>query len=559
MTLGAGARLGPYEIIALLGTGGMGEVYRARDSRLNRDVAIKILPSSFAANRNRMLRFEREAQVLAALNHPNIAMIFGIEEGALVMELVEGTTLAERIAVGPIPLDEALGVARQVADALESAHEKGIVHRDLKPANIKINPEGVVKVLDFGLAKALGDHAIERDHADSPTLTMESTLVGMVLGTPAYMSPEQARGKPVDKRADIWSFGVVFDEMLTGRRLFDGEGSASTIASVLHQEPDWSMLPPDTPVHIRRLLVRCLCKDPKKRLRDIGDARLTMEEPGGQEQETAKTDTRRVAIPWAIASLLAAMAIIGWWRVAEPSHNSGLIRLDLVLPAEVSVGRSTNGALMALSPDGTRLAIVLKGVDGKIQLYTRLIHRHEVTLLAGTEGASGPFFSPDGQWIGFFADGKLKKISVEGGNALVLCDAPGARGASWGDDGNIIAALGLNDGLSRVSSSGGTPVPVTKLAGNEKAHRWPQVLPGSQTVLFTAVNGSAWGAILTYDDANIDVVTLQTGSRKTIQHGGFSGRYLPSKHLVYINQSTLFAAPFDLAQLTLKHTPLAVV
>jgi hypothetical protein len=561
VALAAGTRLGVYEIVALLGAGGMGEVYRATDTRLARQVAIKVLPEVLANDPPYMARFEREAQVLASLSHTNIATVYGIEGSALVMEMVEGPTLEERIAAGPLPLDDALAIARQIADGLEAAHERGIVHRDLKPANVKITAGGVVKLLDFGLAKAVeARSAASGPPAMSPTLSLAMTQAGLILGTASYMAPEQARGKPVDRRADIWAFGVVLNEMLTGRQLFGGETVTDTLAAVVTKNPDLDLLPAETPPHIRRLLERCLRKDPKTRLRDIGEARVLIDEPFAPEAAPATTaeKLRRHWIPWALAGVLGvglAVAAGIAWRATRPAPPRPLMRLT------VDVGQGTElatagqaGHTFAITQDGTRMVIVIKGPSGAPLLGTRLLRQSQVTPLSGTEGAQTPFFSHDGQWIGFWADGRLKKVAVEGGAPMTLCESASLRGASWGDDGNIIAALSPTSALVRIPAGGGKPEPVTQIKTGERTHRWPQVLPGSKAVLFTAHGSSA-----AYDEANIDVVTLATGERKTVQRGGFSPRYLASGHLLYAHQSTLFAAPFDPVRLTMTGAPVPVV
>ncbi len=531
-----------YRIVSKLGEGGMGAVYRATDTKLHRDVAIKVLPEALANDADYLARFQREAQVLASLNHPNIAILHGIEQNALIMELVPGVTLEERIAAGALPLAEALGIAKQIAEALEAAHEKGVIHRDLKPANVKVTPEGVVKVLDFGLAK--NTESAAGTTANSPTLTIRSTQLGLIMGTAGYMAPEQAAGKPVDKRAVIWSFGVVLYEMLTGARLFEGETVAHTLAHVLTQELDLNAVEPG----LRPLVRRCLERDPRKRLRDIGDARLAIEEYLAEPKSSTAAPlpaapARRPILPWALAALLAAAGIAGWWKATRPEPPRPLVRLHLDVPEETPFRRGLTGGMMAISPDGARLALVLQSHD-TTSLFLRPLSQNQLTELRGTEDAASPFFSPDGEWIGFAASGKLKKISVNGGAAVTLCDAPSMRGASWGEDGNIVAALQLAGPLSRVPGSGGPPVAVTRLEGGDRSHRWPQVLPGARAVLatisFTPGN---------YDDAEIAVFSLDTGKKTTVQRGALFGRYLAGRRLAWVHGNTLFAAPFDLARM----------
>jgi serine/threonine-protein kinase len=430
-SLQPGQSLGPYRIESFLAAGGMGEVYRATDTRLHRQVAIKISAARFSE------RFEREAGVIASLNHPNICQLYDVGPNYLVMELVEGPTLADRIRQGALPLDEALAIARQIAEALEAAHEKGRVHRDLKPANVKITPDGVVKLLDFGLAKAAEEPVATGNLSDSPTQTISPTRAGVILGTAAYMSPEQARGAAVDKRADIWAFGCVLYEMLSGKLTFHGETTTDVLAAVLKEEPDWSRIP----AKVQPLLRRCLAKNPKYRLRDIGDAMPLVE--GGPEVAPAAQSRS-----WPLIAALAvglSVAAVGWWRAARsvlpPSYP--LVQLSASLP--FGTGISENGQQVALSPDGRRIAVSMRDASGKYQLATRTLDQAQFVPLSGTEGALTPFFSPDGQWIGFSADGKLKKIAVQGAAPVTLCDAPGPApgfyGASWSDDDNIVAAL----------------------------------------------------------------------------------------------------------------------
>ena len=574
MALQAGTRIGPYEVIGQIGAGGMGEVYRATDINLTRQVAIKVLPDTFANDPERLARFEREAKTLASLNHPNIAQIYGLEKPsgirALVMELVEGETLADRIARGPIPIDEVLPIAKQIAEALEAAHEQGIIHRDLKPANIKLRPDGTVKVLDFGLAKALEPTGTRIDATASPTITSPAMMtgIGVLLGTAAYMSPEQARGKPVDKRSDIWAFGCVVFEMLTGERAFDGDEVSDTLAAILRAEPDWAMLPPGTPATVRRLLRRCLDKNPRERLHDIGDARYELKETiaggtgavGDSGVRAAPAQQLPVsrwqhAVPWVLAagSLAVAIAVVVLWAPWRRTLPPAPVRLEATLGADASL--DTLGASLAASPDGSLLSFVARSSEGTQQLYMRRLREVGAVPVAGTINARDPFFSPDSEWIAFFADGSLKKVAVTGGAAVTLCPAGSDRGGWWAEDGSIVfqpAASG--EGLSRVSSAGGTPVPLTKLGAGEVTHRWPQVLPGGRAVTYTAHS-----SIAGFDDATIVVQPLPDGTPKIVQRGGYYGRYLPSGHFVYVHQGTLFVMPFDIARLEPTGQPVPVI
>jgi serine/threonine-protein kinase len=531
-----------YRDISKLGEGGMGEVWRATDIRLNRDVAIKVLTASFAADDDRLARFAREAQVAASLNHPNIAAIYGVEERALVMELVEGPTLAERIARGPIPLDEALPIARQIAEAMEYAHDRGIVHRDLKPANIKVTPEGRVKVLDFGLAKAMSTEAPVGDPTSSPTLTINESMAGMILGTAAYMAPEQARGHAVDSRADIWAFGVVLYEMLTGRPLFAGATISDTIAAVLKTEPDLSAMPAE----VRPLVERCLRKDPRRRWQCIGDVRIALEE-GLPVVPSIPSVARHQAIPWTIAAALAVAATIGgigWWRATRPVDRP-LTRLSVDLGPDALPGLNLT---MAISPDGRRIVFPVRGPNGTQQLAMRLLDKDDATLLPGTENGRDPFFSPEGGWIGFVANGQLYKVSVLGGAPSALAATNIApQGASWGADGNIVAALGLLMPLSLVPAAGGPPQRLTEFAAGESTHRWPQVLPGGNAVIFTA---SVQGTVMR--EADIQAISLKTRQTRTLVRGGYYGRYLPSGHLVYLREGRLYGLAFDPVRLEVR-------
>jgi serine/threonine protein kinase/Tol biopolymer transport system component len=567
MSLSAGIRLGPYEILSALGAGGMGEVYRARDTKLGRDVAIKVLPDALAHDPERLARFEREAKTLAALNHPNIAHIHGFEDStavpALVMELVEGPTLADRIATGARPIDETLKVAAHIADALAAAHEKGIVHRDLKPANVKITPDGVVKVLDFGLAKAAGGESTP-DLSQSPTLA-GVTRDGIILGTAPYMSPEQAKGRPVDKRTDLWAFGAVLYELLTGRRAFTGEGVSDTLAHVLMTEPDWTALPANTPASIRRLLRRCLEKDRKRRLADAADARLEIDDalasPTVETAAPADMPSRRVApvpIAFALASgaLIAALAM---WAVTRPAPRALVSpsRFAIVPPPGQSLAISSFFRDLALSPDGRYLVYRAGGTVTGGPLMVRAMDALDAQPLAGITTARNPFFSPDSRWIGFFDNDELKKVSVTGGPAITISRlvGPGPRGASWGDDNTIVFAT--NDpktGLLRVSADGGEPTVLTTpdASQHEGDHLFPSVLPGGRGVLFTITAGQA-------ENTQLAVLDLKTGQRKTLLRGGSAAEYVETGHLIYAAAGTLRAVRFDLARLEVLSDPVPAV
>jgi serine/threonine-protein kinase len=571
MSLASGARLGVYRVESLLGAGGMGEVYLARDTRLDRDVALKVLPDLFAADPDRLARFEREARVLASLRHPNIAGIYGLEEAdgvrALVLELVDGETLADRIARETLPLQEALGIARQIADALAAAHEAGIVHRDLKPANIKITSTGSVKVLDFGLAKALEAESVRSDLSMSPTLTSPAaTRVGVLLGTAAYMSPEQARGKAVDRRSDLWAFGCVLYEMLTGRHAFEGDEITDVIARIIERDVDLRALPPATPPSIRRLLRRCLEKDRNRRLADASDARLEIDEAlgGGPVDANLPRDVPAApsawqrALPWAIAGaalVVAGASVLLWapWRSAPPSAP---LRLGSELGVDASLVPD-QGASAVLSPDGALLAFTAqKSTSDTPQLYVRRLDQLQPAPLAGTDGARNPFFSPDGQWIAYFAGGKLKKTAVAGGATVTLCDAPNGRGGTWTDDGTIIFSPNNTPSvtLMRVPAAGGNPEPLFRLAEGETTQRWPQVLPGGKAILYSSA-----ASLTGWEDANLVIQPLAGGPGKIVVRAAYYGRYLPSGHLVYVHQGTMFAAPFDLERLEVLGPPVPVV
>jgi serine/threonine protein kinase/Tol biopolymer transport system component len=560
-----GNRLGSYEIVSALGAGGMGEVYRAIDTKLKRQVAIKILPPLFASDPDRLARLQREAEVLAALNHPNIAAIYGLEEAdgvkALVLELVEGEDLSMLLGRGPLPLDEVLPIAKQLCEALEAAHEAGIVHRDLKPANIKRRSDGTVKVLDFGLARPSSREATASAAglqllANSPTITSPVTLTaaGMVLGTAAYMAPEQVRGYVADRRADIWAFGVVLFEIITGRRLFDEPTISDTLASVLKSTPDWRALPESIPPQLHALLRWCLEKDPKRRLQAIGDARVQIERliAGETDASSAKPKTatprwQRV-LPWAMAAAFAVATLVllfGRGRSDEPA-SAIPVRVSALLGSGLSINAIPGTPVLTVSRDGSQIAFVAeKGSTPPPRIYVRRLDDLDATVVTGTEGAAAPFFSPDGSWIGFLAGGRLKKIPVTGGSAVDMAPAPGSRGAAWADDGSIVIALVRDGSLVRIPANGGTPIRVGALVEGEATQRWPQLLPGSGAVLFTGSRVPNAG----YNEASLIVQALPTGQRKTILTGGFHGRYLPSGHIVYVQNGTLFARVFDLNRL----------
>src|SRR5262249_856798 len=449
MPLTIGTRLGSYELTALLGKGGMGEVYRARDAKLKREVAIKILPDEFSRDGDRVSRFQREAEVLASLNHPNIAAIYDLQEANdarfLILELVEGETLAERIQRGPIPVEETIKIAHSICEALEAAHERGIIHRDLKPANVKITPDGKVKVLDFGLAKALETSPASTTLSNSPTM-ISATIGGVILRTAAYMSPEQVGGKMTVVRSDVWSFGAVLYEMLSGKPAFPGESVSEILASVLKIDPDWNALPPKTPRTIHKLIRRCLMKDRKQRLQAIGEARIIIADPTASEELQSAVSSRHS--PWAIGaaitSLLAVVFALGWWQTFRPVAPGHLMNINFDLGEDAALDHAIP---VIVSSDGTRMVYVSRRPDGRTQLSLRVLDQTVATVLVGTEDASHPFFSPDGQWVGFGAEGQLKKISTSGGKAVMLCDAPNFRGASWGENGMIVAALNSLGGL----------------------------------------------------------------------------------------------------------------
>ena len=560
-----GRQLGPYCVVSLLAEGGMGVVFRAHDTKLKRDVALKLLPEHLADDADRLARFRREAQVLAALNHLNIAQIYGVEESnntrCIVMELAEGETLAERIRRGPIPVGEALKIAYQIADALEAAHEKGIVHRDLKPANVKITPEGKVKVLDFGLAKALAVAPDPSDLMTSPKPSMPATTAGLILGTPEYMSPEQAKGANTDQRSDIFSFGCLLFEMLTGRRAFVGYTVSEVIASVLACEPDLSALPTNLHPKITELIRRCLDKDPKRRWQAIGDVRVEIDaigdDPHGLKFKAGLAVQKpfwRRAIPVTAATLLAAAvtASVTWvmW-VTRPVPSAPVARFTYVLPKGQNFTR-TGRHVFALSPDGSSMVYVANR-----QLYLKLLSEAEARPIPGTaQDIDEPFFSPDGKWIGFYSypEGKLKKIAITGGASVTLASVLNPWGATWYAEDQIMIGQGTR-GIFRISANGGKPETVIAAKQGETLHG-PEVLPGGDAILFTV---ATTGDDDSWDKAQIVVQSMKTGARKVLISGGSDARYVPTGHIVYALGGNLYAVGFDVKKRQVIGGPIPVV
>ena len=571
MALAAGTRLRQYEIIAPLGAGGMGEVYRARDTRLHREVAIKILPPPFAADAERVARFEREAHVVAALNHQNIAQIYGIEETAgvtgLVMELVEGPMLADVIATSAgMSVDDALDVARQIAEGLEAAHDHGIIHRDLKPANVKVRRDGVVKVLDFGLARAMADEGVDAPVDNSPTVTSPAiTRFGMILGTAAYMAPEQARGKTVDRRVDIWAFGCLLYEMLSGRRPFTGETVTDVLSAIVTREPDWDALPPQVPPAVARLLRRCLEKDPRKRLRDIGEARLTLEAPR-TIAEDARQAAGATAIPrspgWVVRLLMAAVvllaAVAGLLGIlaARPRGTpppATITRFDVQPPDPGATLSLVFRPAVALSANGGTAAFVAAsgGID---RVYVRTRSDPSARVIPGSERGTGPAVSPDGKWVAFFADGAIRKAAIDG-EASTIASARDVRGIAWSDDGTLFLTLDAAAPLVSMPATGGPMRPVTTLAAGERTHRWPQVLAGGKSVLFTVGTQASPDG---YDRGNIDAVIVATGERRVVLQGAAMARYCGDGRLLYSKAAGLYSIAFDPERLTIAGEPIEV-
>jgi eukaryotic-like serine/threonine-protein kinase len=555
------SQIAHYRITSKLGEGGMGAVYRATDTKLNREVPIKVLPPAFAEDSGRMQRFEREAQVLAALNHSNIAAIYGVEQGAIVMELVEGEDLK-----GPVPVDTAIGYARQIVDALEAAHEKGIVHRDLKPANIKVTRDGIVKVLDFGLAKASEPAAATAGGVSptvSPTLSLAMTQAGMILGTAAYMSPEQARGKEIDRRADIWAFGVILYELLTGTPLYGGETVTDTLAAVVLKEPDYSRLPAETPAGLRRLIRVCLKKEPRQRMRDISGARLLLDEVE-PEAVAAAPVAKRPWLPWAVAAAATAAAgvvgTVAWQRpnAVEPVTA----RFALVFPEGTTESQQLAAAQTVPSPDGRQLAFIASS-NGQTSLWIRPMGSTAAHRLDKTEGATLPFWSPDGQSIGYFAEGKVKRVAAAGGPSQTLTEVrqPGegsgsgalADGGAWNAAGVIVYSAGRGSPLMRTTASGGPRTAFTRLdeAEGDVRHNWPQFLPDGKHVLYFAFNRDL-------EKSGIYVQELGSPSRVLVMRNRTRGAWAPPGYLLFVRESTLYAQRMDPKSFQLTGEPTAV-
>jgi serine/threonine protein kinase/Tol biopolymer transport system component len=573
MFLSVGTRLNQYAVTGHLGTGGMGEVYRARDTRLQRDVAIKVLPLDFLTDPERLTRFAREAQVLAALNHTNIAQIYGIEESpallGLVMELVDGATLADQIATnGALPLEDALDLARQIAEALEAAHEQRIIHRDLKPANIKVRPDGIVKVLDFGLAKAMDGEAVSTASAAANVATVTSPAVtglGVIIGTAAYMAPEQARGKPIDRRVDVWAFGCVLYEMLTARRAFDGDTLTDVLTAIVSIEPNWKALPAGVPPRVERLLRRCLDKDPRKRLRDIGEARFVLEAPRPIDDDASGSD--RIVRPassggWtgrALSATVVLLALASAYLVITrlqqpPGASAPITRFDVPPPDPDAALTLTFRPAVDLAANGNAAAFVAasRGVD---RVYVRTRADVVARVIAGSERGSSPAVSPDGKWVAFFADGAIRKAPIDG-DAVSIGNARDVRGISWSDNGTLVLTADAGAPLATMPAAGGPMRPVTALAAGERTHRWPQVLPGGKSVLFTV------GTLArpdSYDGGNIDAVILATGERRVVLTGAAMARYCGDGRRLYSKGPELFSVAYDPERLATSGEPMQVV
>jgi len=568
-----GKKIGHYHITDKIGEGGMGVVYKAHDTKLDRDIALKVLPPAFTEDEDRLLRFEREAKVLASLNHSNIAAIYGVEEyetrQLLVLELVPGETLADHIRKRRIDLAETLDIFRQIASGLEAAHEIGVIHRDLKPANIKIRPKGQVKILDFGLAKSFGGSLVSDEQLDDSTIVQTLTGEGVIFGTASYMSPEQARGKSLDRRADIWAFGCMLFEALTGQRIFKGETVPEVLSSVLSSEPAWTALPDTIPASILDLLKRCLRKDPSKRLRDMGDIRITLEEVAEEFMPPAAVPESAVAfersavqrnLPWVITAaclLIAALAVWSPWIQPMEILPQTVKKFQMIVPPLNVYGPSGRSSNIALSPDGSRMVFVVD-TGSTTQLYLREMDQAQARPITGTEGAITPFFDPGGEWVGYFDSESqhISKVSLLGAPPRSVCSAPDVRGADWGENDIIVYSPAQNTGLHMVSSSGSTPQQLTQpdFAAGEKSHRLPELLPGGKAIVFTIGSGN----IDSWDSATIAVVSINSREQKVLIEGGTNPRYSPTGHLIFARAGGLYAVPFDVARLETTGVPVLV-
>ena len=550
MALTIGTQLGSHEITALLGKGGMGEVYRARDLKLKREVAIKILPEEFSRDADRVSRFQREAEVLASLNHPNIAAIHNLEEASgsryLVLELVEGETLADHLRRGPLPIDQVLTISKGICDAIEAAHEKGIIHRDLKPGNIKISPDGIVKVLDFGLAKVRETDKAVSNLSNSPTLMTAASAPGMIIGTAAYMSPEQAKGQETNRTTDVWAFGCVLYEMMTGRPAFDGETVSEVFAGILKGDPDWSRLPADTPENIRRLLRRCFRKERRLRLQHIGDARVEIEEPQNPSAPQAVPRWRE-RLAW-----ITALVVVAGFAVGMGIRELRMVSPGAEMRLEISTPATADSASIAISPDGQKIVFVATS-EGQSKLWVRPLDSVSGRALAGTDGASLPFWSPDSESVGFFAEGKLKRVDIGRGTVQILTDAPSGRGGAWNREGTIIfTPNGTQSPIFRVSATGGTASAVTRTeAAKETSHRYPQFLPDGHHFLYY-VQG-------TPESHGVYVGDLDGSRGPRLFDLDSAAVYESTGHLLFVRQGTLFAQDFDAGRLELKGNPFSVV
>jgi serine/threonine-protein kinase len=570
MALAVGAKLGPYEVVSPLGAGGMGEVYRGRDTRLDRNVAIKILPAHLSDNPEARERFDREARAISSLNHPNICHLYdvGSQDGTsyLVMEYLEGETLADRLRKGPLPLEQFFKVGIEICEGLEKAHRSGVIHRDLKPGNIMLTATGA-KLMDFGLAKALATSTMLSSGLtvtlSTPAASQPLTAQGTVVGTFQYMSPEQLEGRGSDERSDIFALGSVFYEMLTGRRAFEGKSALSVASAIIEKEPEpISSFKPMTPQTLDRAIRRALAKDPEERWQTARDLALDLKWIAGEGSQASAPRLAQVrgiwrqSLPWGVTAVLALAAVvlgIGFVERAPKTPQVMRVNADIGTDAKLYQGY---GIWATTSPDGTRLAFVASGSDGKNRIYVRSLDQLPATALSGTEDAENPFFSPDSQWLGFFASGKVKKIAVQGGAPITLCDAPAARGGTWSEDGTIVFTPDLRTPLLKVSSAGGTPQTLTALdqTTGEVTERWPQFLPGGKAVLFTSATHGG-----NYEDADVVVYSIATAQRKKLVQGGYFGRYVPTGHLVYMHDGTAFAVPFDLKGLAVAGSPAPIL